>query len=74
MPQKALLKPGKKIEKKKAVANRHGKLSITKKGRFEKPPKDKKKLAVYMENKVSLAGGPLHLHRAACSALGCFGY
>ena len=32
MPQKPLLKPGKKIEKKKVAANRHGKTPVTKKG------------------------------------------
>ncbi len=32
MPQKPLLKAGKKIEKKKEAANRHGKVPLTKKG------------------------------------------
>jgi hypothetical protein len=36
MPQKPLLKPGKKIEKKKPAANKHGKGSNTRKGEAAK--------------------------------------
>lgn len=43
MPQKPLLKAGKKIDKgKKQAANRHGKAVQTKKGAFSVTPKNKK--------------------------------
>lgn len=50
MPQKPLLKPGKKIQKKQA-ANRHGKTPQTKKGKMEKPPKKSAAAAKYREEK-----------------------
>ncbi|GBF90390.1 hypothetical protein Rsub_02496 [Raphidocelis subcapitata] len=40
MPQKPLKAAGKKIEKKKPAANRHGKMPTTKKGAFNIKPKN----------------------------------
>lgn len=51
MPQKPLLKAGKKIEKKKEAANRHGKVPLTKKGKYEKPPKNAKELQAFNDAK-----------------------
>eukprot|EP00955_Chlamydomonas_euryale_P103084 365466-Chlamydomonas_euryale.AAC.9 len=51
MPQKPLLKAGKTIGKKAAVANKHGKGSSTRKGQFSKPPKGGAEKQRYLENK-----------------------
>ncbi|KAG2432432.1 hypothetical protein HYH02_013002 [Chlamydomonas schloesseri] len=48
MPQKPL-KANKKIDKKKEAANKHGKGSITRKGKFDKPPKKGKALEEYKD-------------------------
>ncbi|GLI61999.1 hypothetical protein VaNZ11_004571, partial [Volvox africanus] len=50
MPQKPL-KANKKIEKKKEAANKHGKTPVTRKGKFEKPPKKHKALELYKDEK-----------------------
>ncbi|PNH07102.1 hypothetical protein TSOC_006460 [Tetrabaena socialis] len=50
MPQKQL-KPGKKIDKKQDAANRHGKTPVTRKGKYEKPPKKIKALELYQDEK-----------------------
>ncbi|KXZ41952.1 hypothetical protein GPECTOR_236g556 [Gonium pectorale] len=50
MPQKPL-KANKKIDKKKEAANRHGKGAVTRKGKFEKPPKKGKALEAFKEEK-----------------------
>ncbi|EFJ52907.1 hypothetical protein VOLCADRAFT_102864 [Volvox carteri f. nagariensis] len=50
MPQKPL-KANKKIEKKKEAANRHGKTSVTRKGKFEKPPKKGRSLELFKDDK-----------------------
>ncbi|GIL75369.1 hypothetical protein Vretimale_7943 [Volvox reticuliferus] len=50
MPQKPL-KANKKIDKKKEAANRHGKTPVTRKGKFDKPPKRNKALDLYKDEK-----------------------
>ncbi|GLC38387.1 hypothetical protein PLESTB_001583200 [Pleodorina starrii] len=50
MPQKPL-KANKKIDKKKEAANRHGKTAVTRKGKFDKPPKRGKALEAYKDDK-----------------------
>ncbi|KAG2502185.1 hypothetical protein HYH03_000672 [Edaphochlamys debaryana] len=49
MPQGAL-KAKKTIVKKKEAANRHGKAAVTRKGKFDKPPKKGKALEAYNES------------------------